>query len=83
MSDEYEPGEAFVYRNGDRYEIGIVKRRNPHRPDCYFCWYHTGDTAANTNVADMHKVSNLYAFRVVRLDPDGKERRGENENEPA
>ena len=75
MSDKYKPGEAFIYQNGDRVELGIVKRKNPKMKDCYFCWYHMGDTAANTNAADMRKISNLYAFHVVRLDPDGNERR--------
>lgn len=72
--EEFKPGEAFVYRNGDRYEIGIVKRKNPRMPGSYFCWYHMGDTAACTDGADMHKIANGYAFRIVRLSPEGRER---------
>lgn len=78
---EFKPGEAFVYANGDRFEIGIVKRKNPNMPDSYFCWYHTGDTAANTHAPDMHKLANGYAFRITRLDPDGNERNGKEESE--
>lgn len=71
---EFDVGEPFVYQNGDRFEIGVVKRRNPRKPGCYFCWYSTGDTAVCTDEADMRKIANAYAFRIVRLDPDGKER---------
>lgn len=72
---EFEPGEPFIYQNGDRFEIGIVKRKNPHIPNSYFAWYHTGDTAAATSVIDMKKITNGYAFKIVRLDPDGNERK--------
>lgn len=78
---EFKPGEAFVYANGDRYEIGIVKRKNPNMPGSHFCWYHTGDTAANTNEADMHRLANGYAFRIARLDPDGRERESDGREE--
>lgn len=71
---EFDVGEPFVYQNRDRFEIGVVKRRNPRKPGCYFCWYSTGDTAVCTDEADMRKIANAYAFRIVRLDPDGKER---------
>lgn len=78
---EFEVGEPFVYQNGDRFEIGIVKRRNPRKPGCYFCWYSTGDTAACTDEADMRKIANAYAFRIVRLDPNGRERGASSEEE--
>lgn len=57
MSGEFKPGELFVYTNGDRWELGIVKCRN-NSGDGYFCWYHRGDTAANTPVRCMHKLAN-------------------------
>lgn len=57
MSTEYKPGELFVYTNGDRWELGMVKRENNSR-DGYFCWYHRGDTAANTPLWCMHKLAN-------------------------
>ena len=55
--DEYEPGELFVYANGDRWELGQVKRVN-NNGSGYFCWYSTGDTAANTPTRCMHKLAN-------------------------
>jgi hypothetical protein len=62
MSEKkFEPGELFVYMNGDRLEIGKVKKEN-YTGDGYFCWYSTGETAANTPVDMMHKITNLYAL---------------------
>ena len=57
MSDAYENGELFVYVNGDRWELGMVKRPN-NTGDGYFCWYSRGDTAANTPIECMHKLAN-------------------------
>lgn len=57
MSETYRPGELFVYVNGDRWELGQVKLPN-NTGDGYFCWYSTGDTAANTPVKCMHKLAN-------------------------
>lgn len=58
MSGErFTEGELFVYVNGDRWELGMVKRPN-NTGDGYFCWYSTGDTAANTPVDHMHKLEN-------------------------
>ena len=43
--------------------------------DEYFVNYHTGDTAARTHARHLSKISNRYAFHIVRLDPDGNERK--------
>lgn len=59
--EKFRPGELFVYMNGDRLEIGKVKKEN-YTGDGYFCWYSTGETAANTPVDCMHKIINLYAL---------------------
>lgn len=58
MSDtkEFKPGELFVYVNGDRWELGTVKRKV--NADTYACWYTTGDTAARTPVDHMYKLDN-------------------------
>lgn len=69
----YNVGEAVLYQNGDKFELGIVKSLCGH--DEYFIWYHTGDTAARTHARHLHKISNDYAFNIIRLDTDGKERR--------
>lgn len=65
MSGEYSPGELFVYENGDRLELGMVK--SPNRTgDGYFCWYSLGDTAANTPTRCMRKLANAGFTRIDR-----------------
>jgi len=70
---EYQEGEAVLYQNGNRFELGIVKRVCGDNE--YFINYHTGDTAARTHARNLHKIANGYAFHVIRLDTDGNERR--------
>lgn len=57
MTSTFEPNELFVYVNGDKWELGMVKRPN-NTGDGYFCWYSRGDTAANTPLRCMHKLAN-------------------------
>lgn len=57
---KFKEGEYFIYRNGDTYEIGKVKREC--EDGSYFCWYHTGSTAAKTPVDCMIKIKNEYVF---------------------
>ena len=67
---DFEPGELFVYTNGDRWELGQVKRPN-NTGTGYFCWYSTGDTCANTPVEKMHKLANAGWSHVERAGDDG------------
>ena len=64
--DEYEPGELFVYVNGDSWELGMVKRPN-NTGTGYFCLYSTGDTAASTPTEHMHKLANAGWSRIEGL----------------
>lgn len=76
MSEEYQKYEAdepVIYTNGDKVELGIVKRACGD--DEYFVNYHTGDTAARTHARHLSKLSNRHAYHIFRLDPDGKERK--------
>lgn len=66
MSETYEPGELFVYMNGDRWELGEVKCSN-NTGTGYFCWYSTGDTAANTPTSHMHKLANAGWSHIEKL----------------
>lgn len=66
MSEHYSPGELFVYTNGDRWELGMVKRPN-NTEDGYFCWYSRGDTAANTPMHYMHKLTNAGFTHIEQL----------------
>lgn len=72
MGIEYEPGELFVYTNGDRWELGMVKR--PGNGDGYFCWYSRGDTAAFTPTSCMHKLSNAGFTHIEQLLDDATPR---------
>jgi hypothetical protein len=63
---EFKEGELFIYKNGDRCEIGIVKRPN-NTNDGYFCYYHEGDTAANTPVENMFKLVNSYVIKKTSI----------------
>ena len=65
---EFKEGEIFVYINGDRFELGKVKKPN-YTGDGYFCWYHEGQTTANTPTDCMHKLINGY---IIRDDGFGK-----------
>ena len=76
MSEAYEPGELFVYRNGDRWELGMVKGPN-HDGSGYFCWYSRGDTAANTPTRCMHRLANAGLTRVERELDELKSENGE------
>ena len=61
---EFREGEYIIYQNGDRYEIGKIKRITP---DGAFVWYHDGDTAAKTSFEQMHKIANEYVIGETSL----------------
>ena len=65
MSDTFKPGELFVYTNGDRWELGKVKRLREDGK--YACWYSVGDTAAVTSPEHMHKLENAGYSHVECL----------------
>lgn len=62
----FEKEELFIYINGDRAEIGKVKRKN-NTGDGYFCYYSSGDTASNTPVECMYKLVNGYTIKGTTL----------------
>ena len=63
MSD-FKVGELIVYKNGDRIEIGKIKRLVE---DGAFVWYSTGETAAKTPFDAMYKIANGYAITETEL----------------
>ena len=65
MSETFKSGELFVYTNGDRWELGKVKRLREDGK--YACWYSTGDTAAVTPPERMHKLENAWFSRAACL----------------
>lgn len=62
--DEYKEGELVIYKNGDSYEIGKIKRLTPNGA---FIWYSEEDTAAKTPYEAMHKIINGYTIKETTL----------------
>lgn len=56
--EKFSPGEFFIYKNGDRLELGKVKRVADEGAMAYYCWYSCGTTAARTPVELMLKLAN-------------------------
>lgn len=63
-SKDWKPGELIIYQNGDRFEIGKIKRITE---DGAFVWYHEGETAAKTPFDCMHKLVNGYVIEQESL----------------
>lgn len=61
--DFYE-GELIIYQNGDRYEIGKIKRITDIGA---FVYYSDGDTAAKTPFDCMHKLTNSFVVTNTSL----------------
>ena len=62
--ENFNEGDYIIYKNGDRYEIGKIKRIVD---DGAFVWYHDGETAAKTPFERMHKISNEYVIGETSL----------------
>jgi hypothetical protein len=58
VGNTFAPGEFFIYKNGDRLELGKVKRMADEGAMAYYCWYSCGTTAARTPVELMLKLVN-------------------------
>ena len=67
MSD-FKEGEYIIYRNGEQYEIGRIKRITD---DGAFVWYSNGETAAKTPFDCMHKIVNAYTIKQTLLGGEG------------
>lgn len=62
--NEFNEGDLIIYVNGDRYEIGKIKRICT---DGAFVYYHEGDTAAKTPFDKMHKLTNAFCITSTLL----------------
>ena len=62
--DNFHEGELIIYQNGDRFEIGKIKRIVPGGA---FVWYSEGDTAAKTPFDCMYKLANGYTIKETAL----------------
>ena len=66
MEKQFKKGDLIIYVNGDRYEIGKVKRVCD---DGCFVYYHSGETASKTPYDCMHPI--LNARDILRTDLGG------------
>ena len=63
----WKEGDLFIYQNGDRFEIGKIKRVCE---DGVFAYYHSGDTASKTPFDCMHTLINAYCIKETNLGGD-------------
>lgn len=61
---DFKENELIIYQNGDRFEIGRIKRIVE---DGAFVYYHSGDTASKTPFDCMHKLINNYCIIKTNL----------------
>lgn len=64
MSNNFVENELIIYQNGDRFEIGRIKRLTE---DGAFVYYHSGDTASKTPFDCMHKLQNAHCIPFTIL----------------
>ena len=62
--DQFEEGQLIIYQNGDRYEIGKIKRIVENGA---FVYYSSGETAAKTPFDLMHPLVNAYVIGETSL----------------
>lgn len=61
---DYKIGQYIVYHNGDRYEIGRIKKLCSTGA---FVAYNEGDTGAKTPYDLMHPLINEYCIKKTIL----------------
>ena len=62
--EEFKVGEYIIYVNGDRYELGRIKRLTE---DGAFICYHEGETAAKTPYDLIHKLVNGFTIKETTI----------------
>lgn len=60
----FKEGEYIIYVNGDRYELGRIKRLCD---DGAFVCYHEGETAAKTPYVCMRKLVNEFTIKDTTI----------------
>lgn len=62
--EKFKEGQLIVYHNGDKYEIGKIKRVVK---DGAFVYYSSGETAAKTPFDLMHPLINANCIGETSL----------------
>lgn len=58
---EFHKGQLVIYKGANGYEIGKIKRiKNDNQA---FIWYHSGDTAALTDLKLLNPIVNDYCIK--------------------
>ena len=70
---DIKPGDIVLYKNGDRYELGRVKRL-AEDGNAAFIWYSDGETASRTPFDTLVKLENAYAVTATSLGGEDAER---------
>ncbi len=66
---DFKVGELVVYapidNNGDfyKFELGKIKSINKSKKTA-FVYYHTGETAANTDLSDLIRITNQALIKT-------------------
>lgn len=61
---DFKEGQLIIYHNGDRYEIGKIKRIVDNGA---FVYYSSGETAAKTPFDLMHSLANAHCIGETSL----------------
>lgn len=61
---DFKEGQLIIYHNGDRYEIGKIKRIVDNGA---FVYYSSGETAAKTPFDLMHPLANAHCISETSL----------------
>lgn len=60
---EFKEGQLVIYKGLYGFEVGKIKRiRNDKKA---FVWYHSGDTAALTNLGLLQPILNDYCIEEL------------------
>lgn len=58
---EFKEGQLVIYKGANGYEIGKIKRIKNYNQA--YVWYHSGDTAALTDLKLLNPIVNDYCIR--------------------
>ena len=61
---KFKVGEYIIYVNGERYELGRIKKLTE---DGAFICYHEGETAAKTAYDLIHKLVNGFTIKDTTI----------------
>ena len=62
--NNFKIGEYIIYVNGERYELGRIKKLTENGA---FVCYHEGETAAKTPYDLMHKLINGFTIKTTTI----------------